>query len=262
MLITKNVNDIVNSIIDNLVNQGLVPSSSSIHDGSILKTLIEAIALELVEIYKKADYIDENARLSTASGVYLDRIGELFGVIRTENEPDSIYRMRIIEKVTAQKTSSKSYILSELKNINNIGFLDIVEHSYGPGTFTLYYRPNEPENDYQVRNDISKKLTEIVPVGVYYKIVHPEVINISINLVVTGEYDENLVQKAVKDYINNIPTGGTLYTGKIVNAAMDINGVKNCFIHSIELDGETLYANEITLDKYNVFSVKTINILK
>ncbi len=81
---------------------------STIDSGSILKALIDLLSVELETNYRMAAELTTNTFLSSASGLYLDAIGSLFGVKRQPSRTAST--VSGIQFFTADQTALSKYI--------------------------------------------------------------------------------------------------------------------------------------------------------
>lgn len=262
MVILKSIEDIVDGVIEYLVSSGIVSDKNQVQPGSILRTLIEAIAIEIYDTSKITIEIEKNSNITTAKGIYLDRIATIHGITRMPDESDESFRIRLLYAISKKGIASKQNILNELYSIENLGFVDIDDSASTPGSFIVFYRPDYPENKLKVRNAIIEKLQNIIPPGIKYIVKHPNITEISFDIHIDGEYDKNTVISNIKNYVNNIKPGGTLYTSKIIGLIASMPGIINCYIANINInDKNNIYANEIYLDRYDVFSVKEINLI-
>lgn len=78
----KPTNQIVDDILFNIV-QG-VPDINDINPGSVLRTQVESVALELAALYQELNDVYEGTRIETATSTDLDNLGSLVGVERKE----------------------------------------------------------------------------------------------------------------------------------------------------------------------------------
>ncbi len=78
----KEMQDIINDIIVSVITN--TSKINDINPGSIIRTLIEAMALQDFEQYLQLENIYNGTRISTATGEDLENLGELVGVVRNE----------------------------------------------------------------------------------------------------------------------------------------------------------------------------------
>jgi hypothetical protein len=71
------------------------------HNGSIYPSIIASIAAALARNTNSADAVISDININTAQWGWLNTIGELYGIIRTQYETDPIYRRRIEQTLIA-----------------------------------------------------------------------------------------------------------------------------------------------------------------
>lgn len=120
-----------------------------------LKGVIKAFCDELTEIDGTAIELCNFFDIVHAHGEWLDRIGEIFNVIREVGENDTNYRLRIELVIQAQDSGTPEFVIrkaEELSGVHNVKYLD-----EAPATFFVYTHAN------QLRPNVVKKLS---PAGV------------------------------------------------------------------------------------------------
>lgn len=119
----KDQSEIVLEILESLQNNAGI---SATYPGSIARAFAEAIGTEIAQLYSSLDFSLKQSSLSTASGLNLDLIGELYGVTRKSvsdvvaNERQSFNIEFILDKPFSRDVviPSNTYVYTDVDNFN------------------------------------------------------------------------------------------------------------------------------------------------
>ncbi len=76
----KDLNDITADLLLNVVNN--VPDVTDVNPGSVMRQLIESIAIEIDALYSQLENVYNGTRIDTATGDDLEQLGKLLGITR------------------------------------------------------------------------------------------------------------------------------------------------------------------------------------
>ena len=111
----KSLNDIISDMLLNVVNN--VDEVTDLNVGSVLRTMLEAIAQEISLIYEELQNIYDGSRIDTAIEDDLDQLGELVGVTRKEGtESEGYVTFSRNAVATADFTIAQNSIISTQPN--------------------------------------------------------------------------------------------------------------------------------------------------
>jgi len=76
----KTQEEIINDLLLNIVT--LIDDIDDVNVGSVLRTLTEALGIELSQLYQELQNIYDGTRIDTATGTDLENLGKLLGIVR------------------------------------------------------------------------------------------------------------------------------------------------------------------------------------
>jgi len=76
----KPINNIVSDILFNITQN--VPDITDLNPGSVLRTMVEALSLEVDQLYTELNNVFEGTRIDTSTGDDLENLGALVGITR------------------------------------------------------------------------------------------------------------------------------------------------------------------------------------
>jgi DNA-binding protein len=266
MIIHKTLQEIIDSIIGSMVQNGLVLKKEDLMPGSILLAMVEAVAIDIYDIYVFGDSVDENARPSTATGIFLEYIGSGIGCPRYEGESNESFRYRIANHLRNSRTCSRTAIEAAVKGVSGVYSYYIQNLAYGAGSFVVYIQTTPSADITYVADNVSAAVKDAVADGIYFEVVTPAIIRVDIDMSVIGTSDTNVINSmktAVANYVASIKPGESLVVNNIILTAVQSSSlIKTVFINSVKINGRTLYAQEIGLLNGEQFKVSAINIVR
>lgn len=242
---TKTDSQILQEMMDDVFGA----TGLSMTPGGVAKSLLEVFNRRLSAAYRFLDISLSMAFLSAASGLYLDRIGELLNCSRRgPMEEDDNYRFRISKQVFTVAAANRTSI--RLKCLSVAGVKDIVmtPYSRGNGSFTIHVISDEVDTPASVLDAVSNAVAETKAEGIRSVVTKPAIVplDITFNVVlksgrVTNETSLALqISDSLSDYIDKIPMGGTVSIGEIYNIAVANDNVSQVYIKSILIGGESV----------------------
>lgn len=207
--------------------------------GGIARLLLAIINANIAEFYDVLETNMVNAFVSTASGEYLDRLGELVNCKRLPGETDDNYRYRITRQVTAAEAANETAIRLAALSVPGVKDVLLRPYTYGPGSGSLYVVTDETNVEIvkkKVQEAVDKvkawgskivvEIPALIPVEMKVKLIFDDRIN---------EADKELVRQTaevkLKDYINSRSIGEPL----IINEIRELIMSSSQYIYDIEV---------------------------
>lgn len=263
-MIRKDITDIINSIINYLTENNNNVTKESIVPGSVLLTLIEAISLEIDSLYEVSESIEKNSYLSTATGIYIDRIGEIIGCIRNENEDDETYKARIKEFIVSSKTCNEDSIKNAIESVSGVNSYILEPYKYGAGSFAVYITVSPGYDIDTVVESVRKAVSNVVASGVYFDVIKPKEVDVKISVTVFGNVEQNDIvnlKSLIYNYILNEEQEETMYKSKIIQYITNYStSIRGAQINQILIDGYPVLTETFNFDKSEQPKITEINI--
>jgi hypothetical protein len=183
------------------------------------------------------DIIEENKKpylFTKQSGDELDSTGYFLQCPREENESDSNYLYRLSNWTQRNAACNQQAIEDKCKELKYSSTQNYVPYTKGVGTATIYIVPLDYANAAQTRAllEAQEKLSPVISPSsiVEFVIPEPKYIKLVAYLDVKKGADiesiKRSIQDNVKQYINTIPPGSSLFLGEINNIGLDIENVE------------------------------------
>jgi len=197
--------------------------------GSVVRLLLAAVNSVLAEQYQALNTIHLNSYVSTASGAYLDLLGDLVHCGRLNNEPDDEYRYRIANQALADATGNATAIRLAALSVEGVKDVILHEQAMGTGSCAVYCVIDDPSQEETILNNVRMAIDSVRGCGIRVEVLAPDTIPIGLTLTVlfkssvnssTREADLALIAKAVADYLNSRPPGVAVRIDEIIDTAV------------------------------------------
>lgn len=218
--------------------------------GGTARAVLEIFNQRLSTTY---DYIDDKmmmAYVSTATGIYLDMIGELLDCTRLPNETDGNYRYRITQKVYVAAKSNETALKALCLQVDGVNDVIFTPYTHGMGSFTVHVISDELDTPIQLINQVQSILDENQAAGVRGIAAKPILIpvDVIIRTVVTSgvtqqeassiAYD---IKTKVESYIKELGMGSPIRSMDIYQIAYRARvaevSIENIKINDREISG-------------------------
>lgn len=250
-------------IYNNLKQNFLERTNVDVAPRSVIDMFFKAIADMLHQIY---DVIEENKKpylFTNQKGDELDSTGFFLQCPREEEESDENYLFRLSNWTQRNATCNQQAILDKCKELKYSSSQNYVPYTKGVGTATIYVIPLEYSEGPITRalTEAQEKLSPIVSPSsiIEFKIPEPKYVKIVAYLDIKANSDresiKRSIQNQVKEYINTIAPGTSLYLGEINNIGLDTEGVEYFNVVQIFANDEEITDFEIlqTIDAKFLF---------
>lgn len=249
MITIKSFLEIYNSLKQNFLDRTTV----DVAPRSVIDMFFKSIADALHQIY---NVIEENKKpylFTNQKGDELDATGYFLQCPREEEESDSNYLYRLSNWTQRNAACNQQAILDKCKELNFSSSQNYVPYTKGVGTATIYVIPLDYTEAAIARalTEAQEKISPIVSPSsiIDFKVPEPKFIKIVAYLDVKTDSDkENIkrqIQNQIKEYINGIAPGTSLYLGEINNIGLDTEYVEYFNVVQIFANDEEITDFEI-----------------
>ncbi len=194
--------------------------------GSVVRLLLAVVNSVLAEYYQRLDVIHMNSYVSTASGDFLDLLGEIVHCERRENEPDDEYRYRISQQALADATANRTAI--RLAALSVDGVKDVILHEYalGTGSCAAYVVIDDLSQQDSILSSVRENIAGVKAEGVRIEVLTPKLIPVGLEmaLIFKGSLLEldrqslmSLAEQGATAYLNSLYPGDAVIIDDLVN---------------------------------------------
>ncbi len=216
-------------------------------------------------IHQIYNTIEENKKpylFTNQKGDELDSTGYFLQCPREENESDSNYLFRLSNWTQRNASCNEQAILDKCKELKYSSNQSYVPYTRGVGTATIYVIPLDYEDSAITRAlvEAQEKVSPIISPSsiVDFQIPEPKYIKIVAYLDIKADSDKDeikrLIQSQIKEYINTIPPGTSLYLGEINNIGLDTDNVE--YFNVVQI-----FANEEEITNFEILQTITAKFL-
>lgn len=222
---TKTLEQLQEEALQRLQNTPLRDSGP----GSVVRLLLAVVNSVLAEYYQQLDVIHMNSYVSTASGDFLDLLGEIVHCKRRENEPDDEYRYRISQQALADATANRMAI--RLAALSVEGVKDVIFHEYalGTGSCALYVIIDDISQQDSILAAVKENVESAKATGMRIEVLTPKLIPIGLKMALifkggTLDLDRqsitSFVEQTVAAYLNSLYPGNPVVIDDIIGRAV------------------------------------------
>lgn len=223
--------------------------------GSISKLFSSIINSEISEFYEHLTTYQKLAFVSTSSGEYLDKIGELLNCKRKEKETDDNFRYRITKQVLILTSANKEAVKSAALSVEGVDDIVATAYSKGAGSFDLFIVNNEGTISEDTMNEVMKRVNEAKGYGINCTVAEPKYkkINLRIKLlfkdtVLFLDKDE-IIEKVrinIFDYINSLQIGEEFLVNRLTTIILNTDeNIVNFICDDFKIDNKkSVFANQ------------------
>lgn len=223
--------------------------------GSISKLFSSVINSEISEFYEHLTTYHKLAFVSTSTGEYLDKIGQLLNCKREEKESDDNYRYRITKQILITASANKEAVKSAALSVNGVDDIIAIPYSKGAGSFDLFIVNNEGNISDEVINEVMNRVNEAKGYGINCTVSEPRYkrINIRIKIlfkdtVLFLDKDE-IIEKVrinIFNYINSLQIGEEFLVNRLTTIILNTDeNIVNFICDDFKIDNKkSVFANQ------------------
>jgi uncharacterized phage protein gp47/JayE len=191
------------------------------------------------------------AFISTATGVGLNKLGEILNCIRLGSETDDNYRYRISQKSLTMATSNMTSITLAALSVDGVQNVILKENIYGTGSFAVYVISNTAITDATTLANVKTAVEKVRPFGCKFEVLSPDILYVACNVVVSfdssvSETDRSSIIEEVKStivtYLNSSNIGAELsIRGFLNNIILSNTMIKDAYLTSLVVNNKTVF---------------------
>jgi uncharacterized phage protein gp47/JayE len=245
----KSFSEIYNALKQNFLER----TNVDVAPRSTIDMFFKAVSDMIHQVY---NVIEENKKpylFTNQKGEELDATGYFLQCPREEEESDSNYLYRLSNWTQRNAACNQQAILDKCKELKYSSSQNYVPYTKGVGTATIYVIPLD-YSDGAISRALIEAQEKVSPVLspssiVNFEVPEPKYIKIVSYLDVKVNSDKEnikrLIQDQVKQYINSIAPGNSLYLGQINNIGLDTENVEYFNVVQIFANDEEITDFEI-----------------
>lgn len=238
--------------------------------GSIARTFLEILTEEFYEFYTELELTATMGFVSTASGRYLDMIGELLGCVREIAEMDKEYRHRITNQVYVVAGANLTAIRLKALSIDGVNDVIFKEYAHGAGSFSCYVITNNPKADRAILRAVENAINDTKAYGIYAEVKTPVLIPVDLMVRLIFSSDAGSAEKATirqsaireaRNYIDGLGLGETFVINELIQRIMDVSTkIKDMDIYGMKTNGIGRYVMNASCKWDERFVLDTLDI--
>jgi uncharacterized phage protein gp47/JayE len=238
--------------------------------GSVARTFLDVLSEEFYEFYTQLDLSVAMNFVSTASGIYLNMIGQLLDCKRTAGETDDNYRARIVNQVYVVAGASLTSIRLKALAVDGVRDLVFKQYTHGAGSFTCYVMVEDPKNTRAIVNAVQGVIDDTKAYGVYAEVLSPVLIPVELMVRLVFSNDTASAEKAtlrqnatkaVRDYMNNLNMGEGFVLNEAIQRMMDVSPkIRDLDIYGLAVNGVQKFIGNLDNKWNEQFILDTIDI--
>lgn len=254
-------------MLDNLVANTPITATTA---GGIARGLLEIINEEFENILTSLDLNLVMSFVSTASGSFLDNIGELLNCQRETSESDDNYRYRITQQTSTMSKANETSIRLACLSVEGVKDVILRQFEKGAGTFTAYIITDSLTPSSTILDSVKVAINDVKAFGITAEIKALKIINVNAKLWLTlasgtmpaeqATIKYNAAQAGIK-YLNNIISGETFSVSELIATVIKASTkIQNVEVAEIRIDGDLKPIKNYTI-AWNERISSTIDIL-
>lgn len=205
------------------------------------------------QVYEEIEKNKKPYLFTNQKGDELDATGFFLQCPREEGESDSNYLYRLSNWTQRNASCNQQAVLDKCKELKYSSSQNYVPYTKGVGTATIYVIPLDYTDGAIIRalTEAQEKVSPVLsPASVIdFQVPEPKYVKVVAYLDIKSNSDNESIkreiQNKIKEYINTIPPGTSLYLGEINNIGLDIENVEYFNVVQIFANDEEITDFEI-----------------
>jgi uncharacterized phage protein gp47/JayE len=249
-------------IYNNLKENFLERTNIDISPRSAIDMFLKSVSDIIQQVYQEIENNKKPYLFTGQKGEELDSTGYFLQCPREEEESDSNYLYRLSNWTQRNASCNQQAILDKCKELKFSSSQNYVPYKKGVGTATIYVIPLDYTDSGIVRalTEAQEKVSPVLSPAsiVEFKVPEPKYIKVVAYLdVKNGSDKENIkreIQNKIKEYINAIPPGTSLFLGEINNIGLDMTDVE--YFNVVQI-----FANDDEITNFEILQTITAKFL-
>jgi uncharacterized phage protein gp47/JayE len=205
---------------------------TNVDPGSVARTFLDVLSEEFYQFYSELDLSVTMGFVSTATGTYLNLIGQLLDCTRNAGETDDNYRARITNQVYVVAGANLTSIRLKALAVEGVKDLVFKQYTHGAGSFSCYVISESPQADRATLQAVQSVVDDTKAYGVYAEVLSPVLIPVELMVRLVFSSDATAaekgtirqnVSKALTDYANNLSMGESFILNEAIQQMMDVS---------------------------------------
>lgn len=263
----KTQQEMLDSILSTLRSRDGITETSP---GSVARTFSEVITEEFYPFYEELDLMATMSFVSSATGKYLDLIGELLNCKRNDNEGDSDYRARIINQVSVLQNANLIALRIKALQVEGVADVQFKRFTSGTGSFTCYVTPQKFPIDKDVLHKVETVLGDTAAYGidVAVKVIEETPIDMYVNVIFhskTTPIEKTHIQNQISDkltiYMKSLENGAPIIINEISKLIMETsNRILDMEIREIHVNDKNYFVKNIEASINEKYYLRKVSI--
>jgi hypothetical protein len=237
---------ILNEMIASLQSRSNITNFSA---GSLARTLLEVINTQFTRVYDVLDTTLLQGFVSSATGVYLDYLGQLLACARTLGESDEDYRYRISRTTLSMAQANETAVRLAVLGLPGVNDAKLQQYLYGNGSFGVTILTDELVPSTAVIETAQAVVDRVKGFGVYAKVLACSIGNVDLRYTLVGRADAAALagplKEAIQRHFDAVGAGGVLDLVYLARLPYTLAaGVTESRITDLVIDGNTVYSRE------------------
>lgn len=221
-----------------------IDPSLSTDEGDIVFDMLTPAAMELAQAYMQMGISLTESFISTASGTYLDALGEqLTGISRDTDETDEHYRARLLARLVAPPGAGnvadyKTWALS----VAGVGYVTVEPVWSGAGTVrVLIAAADRTAASGGLQTSVETYIESVMPMGVTLTVATITTTTVAIDCAVTlgpgfshATVDDD-IEARLTDYIATLNPGDDVILSEVIGVIVETEGVIDVDVTTVEI---------------------------
>ncbi|MCW4012301.1 MAG: baseplate J/gp47 family protein [Candidatus Bathyarchaeota archaeon] len=249
--IRKDREETLDEMLDMMVSTTSITEASA---GGVARSLLEVVNEQLGTCYDTLDTNMAMSFISTATGIYIDLIGEMLACYRLTGESDDNYRYRITQQVFAGSKSNETAIRLACLSVDGVRDIIMKRFTHGIGSFTVLVMTDEIDTDDSLIAQVQSVINENQALGIKGIAKKADLIPVDLKIrmvftsATTSSEISSLVARAkgsIKDYVDSLGAGTTVVPNVILGYARQDGNVTAASISSLKIDNKEVTGSGI-----------------
>jgi hypothetical protein len=198
--------------------------------GSVVRLLLAVVNSAVEDLYRQLSTAHYSSFVSTASGEFLDLLGDIVHCKRLPDEPDDEYRYRISQQALADATANTTAIRLAALSVEGVKDVIIHEHALGTGSCAVYVVADDPAQFDSIVESVRWAVEEVKACGTRVEVLLPRLIPIGLELFVAFSGDvmdddkaayRSAAELSAAKYLNSLYPGAPLVISDLLAVVKD-----------------------------------------
>lgn len=264
----KTQQEMLESVLNALRSRDGITETSP---GSVARTFAEVIIEEFYPFYEELDLMTTMSFVSSATGSYLDLIGELLNCTRNDSEEtDGDYRARIINQVSVLQNANLIALRIKALQVSGVADVQFKRFTSGTGSFTCYVTPQKFPIDKYVLHQVETALEDTAAYGidVTVKVIEETPIDLYINVIYhskTTSLEKTHIRNQITDkitaYMSSLENGASIIMSEISKLIMETsNRILDMEIREIYVKDKSYFIKNIEASIHEKYYLRKLSV--